>query len=318
MYGFKRITSGRDKGGKWWWTVRSFMLDLARTDLFCLSLFVFEPAGYYHEMFLRERKFLCLRIQRLKIKGTGVRKPSSPETEPDFYNMKFLPELGAKEKLVGTSPMVLIDPGDMNAAPLVQQGAVASSQIQSCPPLNLWGRNPQLSTQQGPFLNSQGRPCPPVNVWVEGQQKCHAPLPAHDFWSFCEPRPMAEKSAAPAPLPLPFCEIATLTRNESEQKESNFKTLPSPPNFSLATAFKNNLKPVMPFARAVIPSRPPPYVAAPFTTTPSSSSPSDDDLDCQFDFDEAMESLLKIPMSSTLPSEMTALPQAYPIMSTQL
>ena len=57
LYGFNRLTSGPDKG------------------------------GYYHELFLRGKKFLAFRIQRVKIKGTGVRKPSSPHTEPQFYSM---------------------------------------------------------------------------------------------------------------------------------------------------------------------------------------------------------------------------------------
>ncbi|KAI2501075.1 hypothetical protein MHU86_13366 [Fragilaria crotonensis] len=57
LYGFNRLTSGPDRG------------------------------GYYHEFFLRGKKFLAIRIQRLKIKGTGVRKPSSPDTEPQFYFM---------------------------------------------------------------------------------------------------------------------------------------------------------------------------------------------------------------------------------------
>jgi hypothetical protein len=57
LYGFNRVTSGRDRG------------------------------GYYHELFLRGKRFLCHRIQRIKIKGTGVRKASSPETEPQFYSM---------------------------------------------------------------------------------------------------------------------------------------------------------------------------------------------------------------------------------------
>jgi hypothetical protein len=61
LYGFKRLTAGRDKG------------------------------GYYHELFLRGKRFLAHRIQRIKIKGTGARKPSSPETEPNFYRTIYLP-----------------------------------------------------------------------------------------------------------------------------------------------------------------------------------------------------------------------------------
>eukprot|EP00549_Striatella_unipunctata_P013132 CAMPEP_0118710168 /NCGR_PEP_ID=MMETSP0800-20121206/23181_1 /TAXON_ID=210618 ORGANISM="Striatella unipunctata, Strain CCMP2910" /NCGR_SAMPLE_ID=MMETSP0800 /ASSEMBLY_ACC=CAM_ASM_000638 /LENGTH=217 /DNA_ID=CAMNT_0006614219 /DNA_START=104 /DNA_END=757 /DNA_ORIENTATION=+ len=57
LYGFSRLSFGRDKG------------------------------GYYHELFLRGKFFLCQRITRTKIKGTGVRKASVPEKEPNFYNM---------------------------------------------------------------------------------------------------------------------------------------------------------------------------------------------------------------------------------------
>lgn len=57
LYGFSRITAGKDKG------------------------------GYYHEMFLRGKVFLCNRIVRKQIKGTGVRMASNPDTEPNFYAM---------------------------------------------------------------------------------------------------------------------------------------------------------------------------------------------------------------------------------------
>jgi hypothetical protein len=51
-----------------------------------------DKCGYYHELFLRSKHFLSHRIQRLKIKGTGARKPSSPETEPNFYyDAPYLP-----------------------------------------------------------------------------------------------------------------------------------------------------------------------------------------------------------------------------------
>jgi len=61
IYGFKRLTTGRDKG------------------------------SYYHELFLRGKRFLCQRIQRVKVKGTKTRQASSPETEPNFYLQPFLP-----------------------------------------------------------------------------------------------------------------------------------------------------------------------------------------------------------------------------------
>lgn len=57
LYGFNRITKGPDRG------------------------------SYYHELFLRGKPFLCRGINRIKIKGTGARMASNPETEPDFYTM---------------------------------------------------------------------------------------------------------------------------------------------------------------------------------------------------------------------------------------
>lgn len=57
LYGFNRITKGPDRG------------------------------SYYHELFLRGKKFLCRGINRIKIKGTGARMASNPEAEPDFYQM---------------------------------------------------------------------------------------------------------------------------------------------------------------------------------------------------------------------------------------
>ncbi|CAB9516690.1 Heat stress transcription factor [Seminavis robusta] len=60
LYGFRRITQGRDKG------------------------------GYYHELFLRGRGLLALKMQRTKVKGTGARKAAAPETEPDFWSMSFV------------------------------------------------------------------------------------------------------------------------------------------------------------------------------------------------------------------------------------
>jgi hypothetical protein len=73
-------------------------------DLHCLP-------GYYHESFLRTKRFLSLRIHRLKIKGTGVRRPSSPQTEPNFYNMAFLPHFKKVESGPPTkTKMTIMEP----------------------------------------------------------------------------------------------------------------------------------------------------------------------------------------------------------------
>lgn len=57
MYGFARLTRGPDAG------------------------------GYYHELFLRGKEFLCKHMIRTKVKGTMFKAASSPEHEPDFYQM---------------------------------------------------------------------------------------------------------------------------------------------------------------------------------------------------------------------------------------
>ena len=55
LYGFNRLTNGLDKG------------------------------GYYHEMFLRGKVSLAFDIKRMRVKGTGVRLPTNPDHEPNFY-----------------------------------------------------------------------------------------------------------------------------------------------------------------------------------------------------------------------------------------
>jgi len=45
--------------------------------------------GGYHELFLRHKLFLCGTI-RFRVKGTGVKGATSPETEPNFYSMPFM------------------------------------------------------------------------------------------------------------------------------------------------------------------------------------------------------------------------------------
>lgn len=57
LYGFSRLTRGKDSG------------------------------GYYHEMFLRGKVALTKKMMRTKIKGTKFKAASSPDQEPDFYTM---------------------------------------------------------------------------------------------------------------------------------------------------------------------------------------------------------------------------------------
>jgi hypothetical protein len=71
---------------------------------------IYYSPGYYHEYFLRTKRFLSLRIHRLKIKGTGVRRPSSPQTEPNFYNMPFLPHFNKVDSDPSKTEMIIMDP----------------------------------------------------------------------------------------------------------------------------------------------------------------------------------------------------------------
>lgn len=63
LYGFRRITQGADAG------------------------------AYYHELFLRGRPQLCMRMVRQKVKGTGHKQPTDVGSEPNFYAMPSLQEL---------------------------------------------------------------------------------------------------------------------------------------------------------------------------------------------------------------------------------
>jgi len=58
LYGFQRLTRGRDNG------------------------------GYYHEYFLRGMPFLTKSIARTRVKGTRFKGASNPEAEPNFYAMR--------------------------------------------------------------------------------------------------------------------------------------------------------------------------------------------------------------------------------------
>lgn len=91
LYGFQRLTRGRDRG------------------------------GYYHELFLKGKVFLAHSIQRIKVKGTGVRARSNPDAEPDFWTMPWVdaPSTGqmkmppilqsniAMDKTIGQLPLQL-------------------------------------------------------------------------------------------------------------------------------------------------------------------------------------------------------------------
>ncbi|CAB9499104.1 shock factor protein [Seminavis robusta] len=104
LYGFKRITTGQDKG------------------------------GYYHELFLRGKIFLCYRIERVKIKGSKPgRVKAYADAEPDFYRMAPLPSDPTKQgALHGPGPL---NPNAIqNPPPLGAQPQGAPMPIMARPP----------------------------------------------------------------------------------------------------------------------------------------------------------------------------------------
>lgn len=64
LYGFRRITQGPDAG------------------------------AYYHELFLRGRPDLTSKMVRQKVKGTGHKQPTDASTEPNFYSMPPITQIG--------------------------------------------------------------------------------------------------------------------------------------------------------------------------------------------------------------------------------
>ena len=73
-------------------------VNLTHTFVVCFPIIIDICTGkdknaYFHEMFLRGKSFLCRKIKRMKVKGEGGRKPSSPGSEPDFYSMAPLPPI---------------------------------------------------------------------------------------------------------------------------------------------------------------------------------------------------------------------------------
>jgi hypothetical protein len=91
LYGFMRLTRGLDKG------------------------------GYYHELFLQGKPWLAQKIQRVKVKGTGVRAKSNPAQEPDFWSMPWTTSNGKADSTVKSPPTEVLPaapPVTSSTAPL--------------------------------------------------------------------------------------------------------------------------------------------------------------------------------------------------------
>ena len=77
LYGFLRISNGRDAG------------------------------GYYNEYFLRGRSYLCDKMTRTKVKGTGYKAASNPMHEPNFYAMPHVPPVAVKCQMESSLPPIV-------------------------------------------------------------------------------------------------------------------------------------------------------------------------------------------------------------------
>lgn len=110
LWGFKRITRGKDMG------------------------------AYYHEIFLRGRPHLAMRMKRQKIKGTGMKLTPNPDSEPDFYTAyPMMPQLEPSQQNQGPLPPLPAErtgmlmqpaPADVSSQNLFKALKVASSQQQ--------------------------------------------------------------------------------------------------------------------------------------------------------------------------------------------
>eukprot|EP00934_Nitzschia_sp_Nitz4_P009278 Nitzschia sp. Nitz4//scaffold41_size133979//132542//133555//NITZ4_003375-RA/size133979-processed-gene-0.269-mRNA-1//-1//CDS//3329551554//9268//frame0 len=101
LYGFQRLTRGRDRG------------------------------GYYHELFLKKKVFLAHSIQRIKIKGTGVRARSNPDQEPDFWSM---PWIGQEQQPLMAHPQMVVPSYHPTMSMPLYPNVAPSSQPMVLPP----------------------------------------------------------------------------------------------------------------------------------------------------------------------------------------
>eukprot|EP00804_Cyclotella_cryptica_P016511 CCRYP_004728-RA/>CCRYP_004728-RA protein AED:0.05 eAED:0.05 QI:182/1/1/1/1/1/2/309/697 len=64
-----------------------------------------DAGAYYHELFLRGRPNLAMRMRRQKIKGTGSKSSSSHCDEPNFYKLPSMPDLNPDRAVPPLPPL---------------------------------------------------------------------------------------------------------------------------------------------------------------------------------------------------------------------
>ena len=121
LYGFRRITQGSDSG------------------------------AYYHELFLRGRPQLCMRMVRQKVKGTGHKQPTDVTTEPNFYNM---PSIQYPPSVPDPTAAASVENNATNPIPR-QVGSFGEQQSQSS--LQQQQRQPNLNSTLPTTYNNRTR-----------------------------------------------------------------------------------------------------------------------------------------------------------------
>jgi hypothetical protein len=132
-----------------------------------------DKGGYYHELFLRSKRFLSYRIQRMKIKGTGARKPGSPETEPNFYIAPFLPSTNIPNK----NAQVSMIGGTMAPGPNMYPGTGGSLSLQQLlafPALSAPLQHHQAQFAPPPLFRSSASPLAEAQHAQARLQQLHA------------------------------------------------------------------------------------------------------------------------------------------------
>lgn len=133
LYGFLRLTNGRDSG------------------------------SYYHELFLRGRPLLALRMTRTRIKGTKIRASSSPSDEPKLYSY---PPLGPAIRPESQQPRVkkqmlntmMIPPEVRDHFAMMQQGGAIGVMANPAMMMNNMNASMIVGTTGGATVASNNAP----------------------------------------------------------------------------------------------------------------------------------------------------------------
>lgn len=124
LYGFRRITRGPDSG------------------------------AYYHELFLRGRLQLCMKMVRQKVKGTGHKQPTDISTEPNFYTMPSIQD-PPSDILPGQNPPSPI-PRQVGSCPEEAQETTKTATIYQIPMLPSQTKLSQASNNDSSIPMSPG------------------------------------------------------------------------------------------------------------------------------------------------------------------